>query len=382
MPATFWCASVSASKAPARTGRINVYVPSNRPDIEGKADIVEEIMRINGVNEIAPQPLLALTSIGTKILTTGQTRTRDTRRTLAARGMSEAVLYSFIPHAHAEAFGGGADALTLANPIAADMSDMRPSLLPSLLAAAARNVARGTGDLALFEVSHIYRGDKPEDQHRAASGIRRGTARLETVGRQWSAKSEPVGWLDAKEDALAVLAACGMDASKVQVEAGGPDWFHPGRSGTLKLGPKITLGHFGELHPATLEMLDLTGPVCGFEIMLDAIPAPKKKGKTSKGALTLSPLQPVRRDFAFVMDRAVLAATVLRAANGADKKLISGVTVFDVFEGAALGDNAKSLAIEVTLQPTAKSLTDDEIDSVAAKVVANVESSTGGRLRG
>ncbi len=357
-------------------------MPSNRPDVEGKADIVEEIMRINGVNEIAPQPLPALTSVGTKILTTGQTRTRDTRRTLAARGMNEAVLYSFIPHAHAEAFGGGADALTLANPIAADMSDMRPSLLPGLLAAAARNVARGTGDLALFEVSHIYRGDRPEDQHRAASGIRRGTARLDGAGRHWSAKPQQVGWSDAKEDALAVLAACGMDTSKVQVEAGGPDWFHPGRSGTIKLGPKVTLGHFGELHPATLEMLDLTGPVCGFEIMLDAIPTPKKKGKTSKGALALSALQPVRRDFAFVMDRAVPAAKVLRAANGADKKLISGVTVFDMFEGASLGDNAKSLAIEVTLQPSGKSLTDEEIDAVAAKVVANVESSTGGKLRG
>ena len=197
--------------------RLTVSVPSNRPDIEGKADIVEEIMRINGVNEIAPQPLPALTSVGTKTLTTGQTRTRDTRRTLAARGMSEAVLYSFIPHTHAEAFGGGAEALTLANPIAADMSDMRPSLLPSLLAAAARNVARGIGDLAMFEVSHVYSGDKPEDQHRAASGIRRGTARLETVGRNWMARrNRSVGSMRRKTRSP-FSAPAAWTPSKVQV---------------------------------------------------------------------------------------------------------------------------------------------------------------------
>ncbi|MCJ8309298.1 MAG: phenylalanine--tRNA ligase subunit beta [Hyphomicrobiales bacterium] len=365
------------------TGKeLTVKVPGNRPDVHGKADLVEEIMRIRGINNIEPQPLPALGAVGSKILTTGQTRTRNSRRALAARGMSEAVCYSFIPRDHAIAFGGGDDALTLTNPIASDMSDMRPSLLPSLLAAAKRNADRGLGDLAIFEVSHVYQGVEPEDQFRTASGIRRGTAKLESQGRSWVGNSTAVSWVDAKEDALAVLAACGMDPSNVQIEAGGPDWYHPGRSGTIKLGPKVVIGTFGEFHPMTLEMMDVTGPLCGFEINLQAIPAPRKKAKTSKGALNISALQPVKRDFAFVMDKSVEASKVLRAANGADKKLITDVAVFDLFEGASIGDDKKSLAIEVTLQPTDRSLTDEEIDAVSAKVVENVAKTVGGVLRG
>ena len=354
--------------------------PPWRPDVEGKADIVEEIMRIHGVDRIEPEPLPPMTSVGARVLTTGQVRARQARRTLAARGMSEAVTYSFIPEGHAKAFGGGDESLRLANPIAADMSHMRPSLLPSLLAAASRNAARGVGDVALFEVSHVYAGDAPQDQHRAAAGLRRGTARLENEGRHWQGAS-PVCVFDAREDALAVLAACGMDAGKVQVEAGGPDWPHPGRSGTLKLGPKVTLGTFGEVHPRVLEMFDLTGPVAAFEVMLDAIPEPKRKATRSKGALTLSNLQAARRDFAFLLDRDVPAAIVVKAAQGADRQLIRDVRVFDLFEGEALGEN-KSLAIEVTLQPSDRTLTDAEIEAVAAKVVANVERATGGTLRG
>ena len=361
---------------------LTVHVPSNRPDIEGKADIVEEVMRIRGINNIEPQPLPAVGAVGEKILTTGQTRTRNARRTLAARGMSEAVCYSFIPKNHAEAFGGGAPELALSNPIAADMSDMRPSLLPSLLAAAKNNVDRGTADLAIFEVSHVYHGVEPQDQHRAASGIRRGTAKIENSGRAWSGNAAAVSWIDAKEDAFAVLAACGMDPSKVQIEAGGPDWYHPGRSGSIKLGPKVVIGTFGEFHPMTLEMIDVTGPLCGFEIFLDAIPQPRKKSSRSKGALTVSALQPVKRDFAFIMDKSVEASSVLRAANGADKKLITNVSVFDLFEGPSIGDDKKSMAIEVTLQPTEKSLTDEDIDAISSKIIANIEKTVGGVLRG
>ena len=232
-----------------------VLVPTWRPDVEGKADIVEEIMRIHGVDGIEPQPLPPLTGVGQRVLTVGQVRARQVRRTLAARGMSECVSYSFIPKAHAKAFGGGADYLVVANPIAADLSHMRPSLLPSLLMTAQRNVARGAGDLALFEVSHVYQGDKPEDQRRTASGLRRGSARLEDTGRHWSGKPVDVDVFDAKEDALAALAAAGMDVAKVQIEAGGPATYHPGRSGTIKLGPKVTLGTFGVLHPTILEKL-------------------------------------------------------------------------------------------------------------------------------
>ena len=358
-----------------------VTVPPWRPDVEGKADIVEEVMRIHGVERIEPQPLPPLSDVGARVLTTGQVRARQVRRALAARGMSEAVSYSFVSREQAEAFGGGGEALRLANPIAADLSDMRPSLVPSLLAAAARNVARGLGDLALFEVAHVYAGDTPNEQRRAAAGLRRGTARLEGEGRYWTGATPPVTVFDAREDALAVLAACGMDPANVQVEAGGPDWMHPGRSGTLKLGPKVRLGVFGELHPRILETFDLPAPAAAFEILLDAIPEPKRKATRSKGALALSNLQAARRDFAFLLSSDVPAASVVRAAKGADRKLIRDVRVFDLFEGAALGDN-KSLAIEVTLQPTDRTLTDAEIEAVSAKVVANVEKATGGTLRG
>ena len=361
---------------------LRVSVPGYRPDVHGKADLVEEVMRINGVNEIEPQPLPALSSVGSRILTTGQMRTRNARRTLAARGMSEAVCYSFIPKAHAEAFGGGAAHLSLANPIASDMSDMRPSLLPSLLAAAQRNADRGFGDLAIFEVSHVYGGTLPEDQKRVAAGLRRGTAKLEAAGRHWSGNAATVGVFDAREDALAVLAACGMDPAKVQIEPGGPQWYHPGRSGTIKLGPKITIGTFGEFHPMTLEQLDVEGPLCGFEVFLDAIPEPRNRSNRSKGAMQISPLQPVRRDFAFVVNRDVQAETLLRAARGADKRLIAGAHVFDVFEGASIGEDRKSVAIEVTLQPGDKTLTDEDIETVSGKIIANVAKATGGELRG
>ena len=358
-----------------------VRVPSWRPDIAGKADIVEEIMRIHGVDGIEPEPLPPLSGVGQRVLTTGQVRARQVRRSLAARGMSECVSYSFIPGAYAEAFGGGSKTLQLANPIAADLSHMRPSLLPSLLMAARRNVARGAGDLALFEVSHIYRGDEPADQRRTAAGLRRGTARLENCGRHWSGAASAVDVFDAREDALAALAAAGLDVFKVQIETGAPDWYHPGRSGRIMLGPKNTLGHFGVVHPRTLEAFDLAGPVAAFEIDLDAVPESRRRATRSKGALDISNMQPARRDFAFELDRDVPAAQVVRAAQGADKSLVQDVRVFDLFEGGRLGENRKSLAIEVTLQPKTATLTEAEIEAVSAKIVAQVEEATGGLLR-
>ncbi|TPW28731.1 phenylalanine--tRNA ligase subunit beta [Pararhizobium mangrovi] len=361
---------------------VPVTVPSWRPDVDGKADLVEEIMRIHGVNRIAPVPLERDGGVPTRILTTLQNRTRDARRALAARGMLEAVTWSFIPAAQAEAFGGGQAALKLANPIAADMSDMRPSLLPGLIAAAKRNADRGFADTALFEVSGIYQGDTPETQRRVAGGIRRGTAGLEGGGRHWQGAAAPVGVFDVKADALAVLAACGMDPTKVQIEKGGPDWYHPGRSGTIKLGPKIVLGHFGEFHPTTLEALDTKGPIAGFEIVLDAVPEPKRKPTKTKPPLALSPFQTVTRDFAFVVDQTIEAASILRAAAGADKKLITNVEVFDVFEGASLGEDKKSVAIEVAIRPSERTLTEEDLETLSATIVANVEKTTGGTLRG
>ncbi|MGC4024738.1 MAG: phenylalanine--tRNA ligase subunit beta [Mesorhizobium sp.] len=360
---------------------IDIAVPSWRPDVEGKADLVEEVMRIHGVDAIAPKPLSSHGAVNSKILTTLQVRTRLAKRTLAVRGMMEAVTWSFIPAKHAEIFGGGAPALKLSNPIAAEMSDMRPSLLPGLISAAQRNADRGFADVALFEVAAAYEGDTPDAQRRVASGVRRGTAKLDGAGRSWSGNAGSVGVFDAKADAIAVLEACGAPVDRLQIESGAPGWYHPGRSGVIKLGPKVVLGHFGEFHPKTLEGLDVTGPLAGFEIFLDAIPEPKAKATRTKPKLELSAFQAVKRDFAFVVDKIVEAGTLTRAALAADKKLITSVTVFDVFEGASLGPDKKSIAIEVAIQPVEKTLTDEDFEALAKRIIENVGKQTGGTLR-
>jgi phenylalanyl-tRNA synthetase beta chain len=365
--------------------RVSVAVPSWRPDVDGKADLVEEVMRIHGVDNIKPAPLESHAAVNGRILTTLQIRTRLAKRALAARGMLEAVTWSFIPKAHAELFGGGAPSLALSNPIASDMSDMRPSLLPGLLSAAQRNADKGYGDVALFEVSGTYENDRPEGQRRVAGGVRRGTASLAGAGRLWSNAAKgggkPVDVYDAKADALAVIEACGLPMGNVQIEPGAPGWYHPGRSGTIKMGPKIVLGYFGEFHPKTLGALDVSGALCGFEIFIDAMPEPKKKATRTKPALDLSPFQAVKRDFAFVVDKAVEAGAIVRAAIGADRKLISAVNVFDVFEGASLGEGKKSVAIEVVIQPVDKTLTDEDFEALTARIVGNVVKTTGGTLR-
>ncbi|MER9031316.1 phenylalanine--tRNA ligase subunit beta [Mesorhizobium sp. M0674] len=360
---------------------VDVAVPSWRPDVDGKADLVEEVMRIHGVDNIAPQPLGAHDAVNSKILTTLQVRTRTAKRSLAVRGMLEVLTWSFIPAKHAELFGGGQTALKLANPIAADMSDMRPSLLPGLIVAAQRNADKGIGDVALFEVSGTYEGDGPDQQRRVAAGVRRGTAKLDGSGRSWAGNSGPVGVFDAKADAIAALEACGAPVDRLQIEPGGPAWYHPGRSGTIKLGPKTVLGTFGEFHPKTLEGLDVSGPICGFEVYIDAMPEPKAKPTKTKPKLELSAFQAVKRDFAFVVDKTVEAGALVRAALAADKKLVTGVSVFDVFEGASLGTAKKSIAIEVSIQPVEKTLTDEDFEALAKRIVDNVGKQTGGMLR-
>jgi phenylalanyl-tRNA synthetase beta chain len=374
----FW---VAGQPTEANGHKVKVAVPSWRPDVFGKADLVEEVMRIHGVNKIAPVPLPPTGRVGQAILTTGQIRTRNARRALAARGLVEAVTWSFISEADAQLFGGGAEALKVENPISADMSDMRPSLLPSLMRGAQRNANKGIADSALFEVSHVFSSDQPDGQHRCAAGIRRATATGADNGRHWSGNASTVTAYDAQADAIAALEACGLDTSKVQIVAGGPDWYHPGRSGTIQLGPKMKLAHFGELHPRTLEAMDVSGPMVGFEIWLDNMPAPKKKATRTKPIFDATSLQAVKRDFAFVLGSDVEAAKLLRAASGADKKLISDVSIFDIYEGERLGEGRKSVAIEVTIQPQNKTLTDEEIEAISAKIVANVEKTTGGELR-
>jgi phenylalanyl-tRNA synthetase beta chain len=360
--------------------RLAVTAPSWRPDVHGAADLVEEVIRIAGVDTVPMTPMSRQPGVSKPVMTESQRRTARARRVLAGRGLVEAVTWSFIARGHAEHFGGGQPELQLANPISSEMSVMRPSLLPGLIAAARQNANRGFNDIGLFEVGQIYRGDKPEDQLMAASGLRIGTAKLSGAGRHWDGAAKSVDLFDAKADALAALAALGLDPAKVQIARSSPDWFHPGRSGAMRLGPNKLLAHFGELHPLTLKAMDLGGPAAAFELFLDAIPASRRKA-SAKPPLDTADLQPVRRDFAFVLASEVLAGDVLRAAQGADKALIANVAVFDVFEGPSLGAGKKSLAIEVTLQPREKTLTDEDIEAVSSRIVAEVKKATGGEIR-
>ena len=361
--------------------RVKVAMPSWRPDVHGRADIVEEIVRIVGVDQVQPTPFPRGENARKPVLTTIQQRTRKAKRALAARGLVEAVTWSFVSKREAELFGGGQGELALANPIAAELSDMRPSLLPGLIMAAQRNADRGIGDVALFEVGQIFKGDKPEDQFTAATGLRRALAKPDGAGRDWSRPAAPVDAFDAKADAYAVLAAAGAPMAALQIVAGGPAWLHPGRSGTIQIGPQNVLGHFGELHPRALEKLGADGPLIAFEVILDRIPEAKQRATRAKPAIELSAFQPVSRDFAFIVDRTVKAGDILRAASSVDKKLITGVTVFDVYEGKGIDEAKKSVAIAVTIQPREKTMTDQEIDAVAARIVAEVNKKTGGSLR-
>ncbi|HZR61629.1 MAG TPA: phenylalanine--tRNA ligase subunit beta [Xanthobacteraceae bacterium] len=361
--------------------RIKIAVPSWRPDVQGRADIVEEVVRIVGVDRVPSTPFDRGAAPRKAVLTPIQLRTRKARRALASRNLVEAVTWSFIEKQQAELFGGGKPELALANPIAADLSDMRPSLIPGLVAAAQKNADRGFADVGLFEVGQIFRGDQPADQLTAAAGVRRALAKPSGIGRQWSKHDGEVDAFDAKADALAVLVAAGAPSQALQIAPGGPAWFHPGRSGTIQIGPQNILGHFGELHPSALEALKADGPVVAFEVILERIPEPKAKATRAKPALDLSPFQPVQRDFAFVVERTVKAADLVRAAAGADRKLIAAVNVFDVYEGAGIEGGKKSIAIAVTLQPRERTMTDAEIDALAAKIVAEVGKRTGGVLR-
>lgn len=362
--------------------RVKVAPPSWRPDIEGKADLVEEVIRIAGVDRIEPKPLPRIeATVAKPILTPIQRRTRLAKRTLASRGLVEAVTWSFIGRDEAVLFGGGDKRLALANPIAADLSDMRPSLLPGLMKAAQRNADRGFGDVALFEVGQCFLSDEPEGQVIKAAAVRRGTARAEGVGRHWDGGAAPVDVFDAKADALALLTSLGVPTGGLQVAPGGPAWFHPGRSASLQFGPKNVIGAFGEVHPKILKALDLKGPLVAFEIALDALPLPKSRPTKIKPKLTLSDFQPLARDFAFVVGRDVAAGDVVKAAQAAERQLITAVDVFDVYEGPGIAADKKSVAVAVTLQPTERTLTDAEIDAVSQKIVAEVAKKTGAVLR-
>jgi phenylalanyl-tRNA synthetase beta chain len=352
-----------------------VLPPSWRRDVQGKADLVEEVARIEGFDALPATPLPQVPPAPNGVLNPLQARVRTARRALAAAGFNEALTWSFTKRDTARLFGGGGDELVLANPIAAELDCMRPSILPNLIEAAGRNANRGFADAALFEIGPIYLSDGPKDQRTSIAAVV-----AAHPPRHWGG-AQPDALMTLKGDLFALLEELGANVGAMQIAQGaaGPYW-HPGRSAALQLGPKTTLATFGEIHPAALKALDVNGPIYGFEITLDSLPAPKRRAVKTKPAFDGSALMPLSRDFAFLTDRAKPAGDLARAAAGADKALIAGVRVFDIYAGKGVPEGEKSVALEVQIQPRDHTLTDVEIEALADAVVTAV-SKAGGRLR-
>ena len=363
-------------KVSAKGGDFDVVPPSWRADVVGEADLVEEVCRIVGYDEIPAVTLPRDGAMPPLAWTPAQRRVRDAKRILAGLGLNEAVTFSFMRKDQAIHFAPRKAELEVANPISADLDYMRPSVVPNLASASGRNAARGYADNALFEVGPIFDGIGEKDQRIVASIVRTGDANP----RHWAGGARKVDAFDAKADVLDLLKGLGLSIENVAVVREAPAWFHPGRSGALKLGPKTVLGWFGELHPSVVKALDLEAPVVAAEIFLDAIPAAKAKNGRQRPPLKLSTFQPLERDFAFVVDANVAADAILRSAKSADKTLIQAASVFDVYQGKGVPEGKKSVAIAVRLQPQDRTLTEQDLEAVAQKIVAAVAKATGASL--
>lgn len=363
-------------KSEIKRDGLHCEVPPWRPDIEGEADLVEEILRIYGYDNI---PALSLPNdfiVPRPVRNKTQERIETVRRILATKGLVEAVTYSFLDAKTAALFGDVPDTLRLVNPISTDLDTLRPSVLPNLVAAVVRNQSRGVEHLALFEVGPQYADDTPEGQATVGAGARAG----QIGSRSWAVASEQVDVFHAKADVLAALTAVGAPVDNLQVSTDTPGYYHPGRSGSLMLGRNL-LAHFGELHPRVAAAMDVDSPISIFEIFIDRISKQKSKSSSAKPLLTLSAFQPVRRDFAFIVGGDVASGDVLRAIKTVDRGLITDVELFDVYRGKGVEEDKKSLALSVTLQPFTATMTEEEIDAVAEKIIANVAKQTGGSLR-
>lgn len=357
----------------------NVTPPSWRSDVEGAADLTEEIIRIYGYDKITPVSVRSENAVTAAAETQNLTRARAARAAMAAAGLNECVTWSFMPKGLAKSFGSNDNpALTLGNPISSELNQMRPSILPNLIEAAGRNADRGFSDVALCEVGPVFRTSKADGQDYIASGIRAGAK----IPRQWVSDTPErnVDVYDAKADAMAVLSACGAPAKNAQISRDAPDYYHPGRSGVLRLGKNI-IAQFGEIHPAILDEMGVKNTVVGFEVFLENIPAARKKG-TARSLLQLSPLQPLSRDFAFIVKDDINASDVLRAAKSADKKLITDAEIFDIYVGKGVEEGHKSLALNITIQPVDATLTDEELEELMNNVIDAVANKCGGVLRG
>ncbi len=360
---------------------LDVSVPSWRPDVLGEADLVEEVARVASLTKLVGVPMTrAMSGIAKPVLTPIQKRESQLRRQIAALGYNECVTYSFIDRKPAKLFGGGSDAVMLGNPIASDMSHLRPDLLPGLLAAAARNQARGFADMALFELGPVFSGGEPEDMAAQATGLRIG----QSNPRSAHGTRRAVDIYDVKADAEAALACMGVAVGRLTTIRNVPAWFHPGRAAALTLGPKNVLAIFGELHPKILTQLDVRGPAVAFTLFPTAVPFVKNRN-LARPALAASEYQAVERDFAFCVDARIEAWVVVKAALATDKSLLADVTVFDVFAGtkaeAQMGVGKKSIAIAVRLEPRSATLTEAEIEAVGLAIIAAVVKATGGTLR-
>ena len=352
-----------------------VVPPSWRRDVEGPADLVEEVARIEGFDALPYAPLPEVARNARGVLSPRQARVRVARRALAALGYAEAVTWSFTKQSTAVLFGGGDERLVLENPIAADLDCMRPSILPNLILAAARNAARGHADAALFEIGPIYLDDQPNGQRTAIAGLI-----ASHPDRHWGGAGEEA-LFGLKGDLFALLEEIGAPVASLQLAQGSNrDWWHPGRSARLQLGPKNVIVEFGALHPRVLKALDADGPMLAFEIILDAVPEPRGKGGKARGAADLPNLMPLSRDFAFLLDEAKAVGDLTRAVVGADKVLIAEVRVFDVYRGQGVPEGQKSVALEVEIQPRAATLTEAEIEALTAKIVT-AAAKTGATLR-
>lgn len=361
-------------KVSAVSGIIDVAFPSWRPDLAMEADCVEEIIRIKGYDAIIPTSLSKPGALTVSAFSPAQKKVAVMRRALAARGLLETVTWSFMPSAWGKRFATLHPSSHIQNPISADLDVLRPTILPNLLMAAKRNADRGFSDAALFEIGPIYKSAKSEDQFMVASALRMGNQ-----PRSWNLKERAVDVFDAKADALAALESVKAPTGNLQILAEAPSYFHPGRSGVLRLGPSV-LAHFGEIHPALLAAADIQHAVIGLEVFLDALPAQKETGP-AKPLADLPDLQPVQRDYAFILARDVAADKLIKAIRAADKDLIANVELFDVYEGKGVAEGHKSLAVSVTLQPRSKTLTDAELDAFSAKVIAAAQKATGASLR-
>lgn len=361
----------------AKGGKWQIAVPSWRVDIVGEADLVEEITRVHGYNAIPAVDLPRVSAVAKPTLSVAQKRVRAVRRRLAVEGLVECVTWSFMSSGDAKLLGEVNGSLLLENPISSELDLMRPTIIPNLLAAAKRNQDRGEAAPALFEVGPQYTNRTPEGQATVAAGLRAGPR----LARNWAVEARSVDLFDAKADALAALQAAGAPVAKLKVMDGAPDWYHPGRSGTLRLGPKTILAAFGEVHPRIGDAIGLRGVAAGFEVYLDAIPEPRARKTRTKAALVASDLQRVERDFAFVVDHAVTAEDLAGAVQGADKAHIRRVGVFDVFEGEGLEEGKKSIAISVLLEPTEQTYTDADIEAISGRIIAAAAKATGAKLR-